>query len=42
MLYTSDVMQTDLKELAETEYIPWEKLRKSTVLVTGGGGMLAY
>ena len=42
MLYTSDVMQTDLKELAETEYIPWEKLRKSTVRVTGAGGMLAY
>lgn len=42
MLYDSEVMQKDLKELTERKYIPWEKLSKRTVLITGAGGMLAY
>lgn len=32
----------DLEELAQMDYIPWEKLKNATVLVTGATGLIGY
>lgn len=32
----------DLEELAQMDYIPWEKLKSATVLVTGATGLIGY
>lgn len=32
----------DLEELAQIDYIPWEKLKNATVLVTGASGLIGY
>lgn len=32
----------DLEELAQTDYIPWDKLENTTVLVTGATGLIGY
>lgn len=32
----------DLEDLARMEYIPWEKMKNATVLVTGATGLIGY
>lgn len=32
----------DLEELVQMEYIPWEKMKNATVLVTGATGLIGY
>ena len=41
MLYKNLIVQNDLKEMLEDKNISWEKLKDSSVLITGGTGMLA-
>ncbi len=41
-LYDKTVVREDIEELTHREYIPFDKLRNKTVLVTGATGMLAY
>lgn len=41
-LYDKAVVREDMEELVSREYIPYEKLRSKTVLITGATGMLAY
>lgn len=42
MLFEKDVVKKDMEEITEREYIPFEKMKGKTVLVTGATGMLAY
>lgn len=41
MLYKNEIVQNDIKEILEDENISWEKLKNSSVLITGASGMLA-
>ncbi|MBQ4569944.1 MAG: NAD-dependent epimerase/dehydratase family protein [Ruminococcus sp.] len=41
-LYDKDVVRQDMEELVSREFVPFEKLRGKSVLVTGATGMLAY
>lgn len=41
MLYKNTIVQKDLKEMLEDKNIYWEKLKNSSVLITGATGMLA-
>ena len=41
-LYEKDVVRQDMEELVNLSYIPFEKLRNKSVLITGATGMLAY
>lgn len=41
MLYNNIIVQNDLKEILDDKTITWEKLKNSSVLITGATGMLA-
>lgn len=41
-IYEKEIVRQDIEELVSRDYIPYEKLRDKTVLVTGATGMLAY
>ena len=41
MLYKNEIVQNDIKEILGDENISWEKLKDSSVLITGATGMLA-
>ena len=42
MLYENAIVQKDMDDLIERDYLHFEKLKNKTVLVTGASGMLAY
>lgn len=42
MLYCNEIVQKDMDEIIDKQYIAFEKLKGKTVLVTGACGMLAY
>ena len=41
-LYKKEVVRQDMEELTSRSYIPFEKLKEKSVLITGATGMLAY
>ena len=41
MLYKNEIVQNDIKEILGDGNISWEKLKNSSVLITGATGMLA-
>lgn len=42
MLYDNVIVKNDMDNLIKRNYIPYEKLKDKTVLITGASGMLAY
>lgn len=42
MWLNHDQIQKDLEQIAAAEFIPWEKLREKTVLVTGATGLIGF
>lgn len=39
MLYKNEIVQNDIKEILGDGNISWEKLKNSSVLITGATGM---
>lgn len=42
MCFDTEVFQSDLKTICNAEYIPWDKLKGKTVLITGATGLIGY
>ena len=42
MWINNKIFREDLERLITCEYIPWEKLRDKTVLVTGATGVIGF
>jgi UDP-glucuronate decarboxylase len=42
MWIENDIFKEDLNQLMTCDYIPWNKLRNKTVLVTGATGLIGY
>lgn len=40
MWFETPTMEEDLRQVCEAAYIPWEWLRRKTVLITGGTGLI--
>lgn len=41
-LFNNPIVKEDMMKIVSQEYIPFEKLREKTILITGATGMLAY
>lgn len=37
-----DILQEDLEAIASVDFLPWDKLRNATILVTGATGLIGY
>lgn len=42
MWLENEIFTQDLREFVDIDYIPWDKLRKKTILVTGATGLIGY
>lgn len=40
MTYISDIISEDMDSIAASDFIPWDKLRNATILITGASGLI--
>lgn len=42
MWIENDIFHEDMQNIAQTSYIPWEKLQNKTILITGATGLIGF